>query len=176
MTDSAPREQCACERLGITPGVRGHQRCPGCPKAEPPVAPPPASPEPRYGYPAGRDDLRVPACPEPMPEGWESDSRDVWHNPDPNPENAYNARWWGAHHNGIYVEGYDSAVVVPLPVLRALLATQGLRIVDEASAKVLEACAALTEPDLVELHHQTLTRGAVAETELARREKEKRNG
>ena len=36
-THSMPLEsiaQCSCERLGITPGVRGKQRCPACPKRE----------------------------------------------------------------------------------------------------------------------------------------------
>ncbi len=119
MTDSAPPEQCACERLGITPGVRGGKRCPGCPKAEPPVAPPPASPEP---------------MPEPLINVGAS-TGPYWVRPDR---------------------------------LRALLATQGLHIVDAASAKVLEACEVAELTDFGYGPQLTVQSAERIATELAR--------
>lgn len=55
--------QCSCERLGITAGVRGKQRCPGCPKALP------ATPEWQTLEPhPGLVQLRAPSR-EPTPVG-----------------------------------------------------------------------------------------------------------
>ncbi len=72
----------------------------------------------------------------------------------------------------------EPLVYVPLERLRALLSTQGMRIVGEAEAKVLDACAAVP---LFELsyhgqcepppEHEWLTR--VAKAELARRAQQK---
>lgn len=66
---------------------------------------------------------------EDLPNGWTraQDSQGlVCESPNENPEKAFRVRWWGAHHNGLYVEGYDFAVVVPLAVVRELLESQGL--------------------------------------------------
>jgi hypothetical protein len=86
-----------------------------------------------------------PKAPE-MPEGWmctRNVNGLVCESPEQNPERTFRVAWWAAHHNGMYVEGYDFAVMVPLPVLRALLSAHGLHIVSEADRKVLEACAAI---------------------------------
>ena len=123
---------------------------PGWHDCRPPVAPPPASPEYfrtidpplvpmtsaspepvteqalREALARGARDARIfagdpvlPASPEPMPDGWECGP------------------------NGIMAPVNGSASLT-FGELRALLATQGLSIVDAASAKVLEACAAMT--------------------------------
>lgn len=68
-----------------------------------------------------------------LPEGWEEtrgQNGAVFHSPcRGDAEQAYRVEWWAAHHQALYVEGYDYAVTVPLPVLRALLERVGLTVV-----------------------------------------------
>jgi hypothetical protein len=69
--------------------------------------------------------------------------------------------------------GYTSTVWVPMTVLRALLATQGLSIVDAKDRAVLEACAALDEmtPDFWADNTDDILLVRLGKAELARREK-----
>lgn len=82
---------------------------------------------------------------ENLPEGWEETRNSngaVFHSPCPgDAEKAYRVSWWAAHHNALYIEGYDYAITVPLAVLRALLSRAGLAPVP-ATARV----AAVTDP------------------------------
>ncbi len=158
---------------------------PGWHMCKPPVAPPPASPEPMpegFADPTEADRSRgdfgigfaatatryAEDIGEPeMPEGWTAVC-------------AVAGAPVAFRRNG---PGYR---FVTLKVIRQLLATQGLRIVDDASAKVLEACAAMRlyeyEPEDDPLIPQELgddcyiytdDQHAIAKAELARREKEK---
>lgn len=86
-----------------------------------------------------------------MPHGWEQ-TRDgsglVFDSPDVDVERNYRVRWWGAHHDGLYVEGYDYAVVVPRAVVFALLASQGWRVQSGRAAALGPSCS---EPEDVEV-------------------------
>jgi hypothetical protein len=147
-----------------------------CSLIEPAPSPQPEMPwpegyvyaDPATGEPAG--------SPPEMPQGWEctADSNGpVFHSPEENPERSYRVRWWAVHHESLYVEGYDYALTVPLPVLRALLATQGLTIVGPAERAVLDECA--TEGGLVEWGDR-VWRAERARRELARRAAREQKG
>ena len=71
-----------------------------------------------------------PASPEPMPEGWP----DGW-------------RWYNTVRSGgrPYLAHTSEDVELTIDNLRAMLAFQGLSIVDESSAKVLEACDGISQ-------------------------------
>lgn len=97
-----------------------------------------------------------PASPEPMPEWWTAVC-------------AVPGAPVAFRRNGT---GYR---FVTLEVIRQLLATQGLHIVDEASAKVLEAMAEIPEESMGWAQAISHSLDAALEAELARREKEKRN-
>lgn len=67
---------------------------------------------------------------EPLPEGWErthNSQGEAFHSPG-DPERTFFVQWWSAHHNGLYLEGYDWAKIVPLEVLSAVLTVAGYRI------------------------------------------------
>ncbi len=148
--------------------------------AEPPAAPPPASPEPMpevFADPTEADRSRgdfgigfaatatryAEDIGEPeMPEGWTAVC-------------AVAGAPVAFRRNG---PGYR---FVTLKVIRQLLATQGLRIIDESSAKVLEAMALIPDGTIRHLASQmavdfSSTTADALKAELARREKEKRNG
>ncbi len=85
----------------------------------------------------------TPASPEPMPEGWErtQHERQYYHE----------AGFWvlACLPNGLEIQhGGEDNARVSLSMLQALLATQGLTVVDEASANVLEAMAKVNEAHL----------------------------
>ncbi len=107
-----------------------------------------------------------PASPEPMPEGWAKPEMGGW-------------RPVGPTASGEPLFRRDRCCVITVAQLRSLLATQGLRIVDDASAKVLEAIRDAEIEIVGGVNRQRkrfmfeLQEHAVCESELARREKEK---
>jgi len=77
-------------------------------------------------------DTPGPSAEPEVPEGWERTRNSnglVYVSAGESTERDYQVSWWAAHHNALYVEGYDYAATIPLAVLRGLLATQGLAII-----------------------------------------------
>lgn len=72
-----------------------------------------------------------------LPVGWEKTSDrngPVFVSPDSVEGHSQTVRWWGAHHSGLYVEGYDFAVVVPLAVVAAVLDSVGFIVTRKQGA------------------------------------------
>jgi hypothetical protein len=102
-----------------------------------------------------------PAAPE-LPEGWHTSAQRCWY------ENADTvAVFTGAHQLRVQ---YESCVsTIPLAMLRVLLATQGLTIVDAKDRAVLEATDIFDELNLTAF--ERLGAGQFAAAVRARREK-----
>ncbi len=90
---------------------------------------------------------KPPAAPE-LPEGWvphfsgyRLPTKGGWHVDSDTDANLHVCR---AYH---LAEQYSEGVRIPLPILRALLATQGLHIVSEKDREVLEAVASASLED-----------------------------
>lgn len=112
-------------------------------------------------------------------DGWENIGGDVNHARRVNADGEV----WVLDRNGISV--WDGAYPVaplelPLPVLRALLAEQGLHIVGEADMAVLRACAQLTQSQIrrgSEMQGRDWSPWTrISETELSRRAAQKGTG
>ena len=76
-----------------------------------------------------------------LPEGWEPSPQGCW---------IQNTDTSTCYADGALRVQYEACIAtVPLGIIRALLASQGLRIIDEKDARVLEAIASASEKQLL---------------------------
>ncbi len=106
-----------------------------------------------------------------MIDGWkpEPDDPTCWHGPGTEMTAEFNGRELIAGREDDHGQGWVG-VYVPLDVVKALLATHGLRVVTEKDAAALEAMSAISDDTL----RSWITRGfetvlPLAKAELARR-------